>query len=112
VAALKFAREHPIIKRTAQFEPELLIQTALANDSALLRVGANLMADAFRWAQENGRAINLNPESAGDTAARLFASFVLLPGGSNNLTDDKSARKYAKETLIPMFLNNSSSNSN
>jgi len=105
VAALKFAREHPVIKRTAQFEPELLIQTAMANDAALLRVGANLMSDAIRWAQENGKALNLEPESAGDTAARLFASFVLLPGGSNHIKDDESARKYAQDTLVPMFLN-------
>lgn len=104
VAALKFAREHPVIKRTAQFEPDMLIKTAMANDSALLRVGATLMAEAIRWAQEKGRATHLNAESTGDTAARLFASFVLLPGGSNHLTDDASARRYAKETLIPMLL--------
>lgn len=108
VAALKFAREHPIIKRTAQFEPDILITAALANDSALLRVGANLMTEAIRWAQERGRATHLNPESAGDTAARLFSSFVLLPGGSYHLANDNAARQYAKETLIPMLLGNSS----
>ncbi|MCG8609983.1 MAG: TetR/AcrR family transcriptional regulator [Pseudomonadales bacterium] len=104
VAAIRFAREHPVIARTVKYEPGTLITIALANDAALLRTGATFMADTIRWAQENGQAKHLDADTAGDVAARLFSSFVLLPGGHNNLHDDDATRQFATTTLVPMLL--------
>ena len=107
VAAIRFAREHPVIARTAQYEPGELIMIGRVNNSALLQVGASFMANTIRWAQEKGRALHLDADSAGDLAARMFAAFVLIPGGYNQLTNDEAARDFAKKTFVPMFLGNS-----
>lgn len=103
VAAIRFAREHPIITRTAKYEPDTLIKAGLANNAALLTLGGKFMADTIRWAQSKNKALHLNANKAGDTAARLFASFILLPGGINHLKDDRSARKYANDIFVPML---------
>ena len=103
VAAHRFAREHPLIARTAEFEPGKLVEAGLANDAALLTLGGEFMAEAIRWAQAKGELSHLDPRSAGDTLARLFASFVLMPGKLNDLGSDDAARRYADTTLIPML---------
>ncbi|MCG8670708.1 MAG: TetR/AcrR family transcriptional regulator [Pseudomonadales bacterium] len=103
VAAIGFAREHPVISRTATYEPASLIKAGMANNAALLTLGGKFMADTIRWAQSKNKALHLNADRAGDTAARLFASFVLLPGGINHLKDDRAARKYAKDIFVPMI---------
>ncbi len=103
-AAIRLAREHPIIARTARHEPEALVAAGLADDAALLRIGAAFMAAAVRHAQRQGRALHLDPDAAGETAARLFAAFVLLPAGGINLHDDDATRAYARDTLVPMLL--------
>lgn len=103
VAAIRFARKHPVISHTAEHEPGMLIKAGMANNAALLSLGAKFMADTIRWAQSKNKATHLNANKAGDTAARLFASFVLLPGGINHLKTDQSARKYAREVFVPML---------
>lgn len=102
--ALRLAREHPIIDRAARHEPEALVAAGLAEDARLLRIGAAFMSAAFRDARRRGRALHVDPDDAGETAARLFASFVLLPGGRLDLRDDDSARAFARRTLVPMLL--------
>ena len=109
VAAIRFAREHPVIARTAEFEPGMLVRAGLANNAAMLSLGARFMADTIRWAQSKNKATHLNANKAGDTAARLFASFVLMPGGINHLKNDQAARKYAREIFVPLFFGPSSS---
>jgi len=52
----------------------------------------------------SGRALHLDPDSAGETAARLFAAIILLPGGIVDLSSEDAARSYARSTLVPMFL--------
>ncbi|SDW29126.1 TetR/AcrR family transcriptional regulator [Marinobacter mobilis] len=104
VAAMRFAREHPVISRTTQYEPGSLIFAARANDHSLLRLGAGFMANTIRWAQSKGLGTHLDADAAGDIAARLFSSFVLLPGGHNALNDDESTRQFALSTLAPMLL--------
>lgn len=103
-AAIRLAREHPIIARTARHEPEALIAAGLADDAALLRIGAAFVAESLRQAQDEGRAQHLDADIAGETAVRLFAAFVLLPGGGIDLHDDQSARAYARDTFVPMLL--------
>jgi len=104
VAALQIAREHPLIARTARHEPAALIQAGLADDAALLRIGGAFMSAAICNAQAHGRAEHLDPDQAGETAARMFAAFVLLPGGIIDLHDNEAARIYARRTWVPMLL--------
>lgn len=103
VAAIEFAREHPLISRIATYEPDMLIKAGMANNAALLSLGGKFMANTIRWAQSKNQAVHLDANRAGDTTARLFASFILMPGGINHLKTNALARKYAKKTLVPML---------
>ena len=104
VESLCYARSHPLMMRAAQVEPESVIAAALADDAALLRIGATFMAGAVRDAQRSRGVAHVDPDQAGETLARLFASFVLLPGGSLDPTDESLMRDYARRTLIPMVI--------
>lgn len=105
VAAVRYANAHPLVRRAAELEPETLIAAGLADDARLLRIGADVLAAEIRTAQAEGLALHLtDPDQAGETLARLFASFVLLPGGAIDLADEDAMRSYARNTLVPMLL--------
>ena len=104
VAAIRIARVHPVISRTALLEPGELIAAGLADDAALLRLGSVFMAAAVRQLQADGVALHLDPDEAGETLARLFSSFVLIPGRHViDLGTDQSTRDYVRRTLGPMI---------
>ena len=104
LAALRYARTHPLMLRAAQIEPEAVIAAGLADDAALLRIGAVFLAGAIRDAQRARGARHEDPDQAGETLARLFASFILLPGGQLDHTNEALMRDYARSTLVPMLL--------
>ena len=104
VAALRYAAEHPLIRRAAEHEPESLIAAGMADDARLLRIATDFLAGEFRALQADGLAPGLDPQEAGETVARLFASFVLLPGGALDPTDEAAMRRYARRTLAPMVI--------
>jgi TetR/AcrR family transcriptional repressor of uid operon len=111
VASIRLAREHPIISRVASVEPEQLVAAGLADGGALLRLGSGFVAAGIRAAQSRGRATHLDADEAGETIARLFAAFVLLPvTQAIDLSTDASARAYASRTLGPMTFGSTTSN--
>lgn len=104
VTSIRLAREHPVISRTARLEPGELIAAGLADDSALLRLGSNLVAAVITEAKEHGYAAHLDPGETGQTLAMLFAACVLLPSNQGvDLRTDESTRAYAQRTLAPMI---------
>lgn len=104
-AALRLAEAHPVIRRTAEHEPQDLIAAGLADDAALLRMGSAFAAAGVRRLQANGRATHLDADAVGETMARLFASFVLLPAQhAIDVRTQDGARSYARRTLVPLLL--------
>ncbi|MBU2074069.1 MAG: TetR/AcrR family transcriptional regulator [Actinobacteria bacterium] len=104
-AALRLAEAHPVVRRTAQHEPQDLIAAGLADDAALLRLGSTFAATGVRRLQDAGRATHLDPDAVGETMARLFASFVLLPAQhAIDVRTQAGARDYARRTLVPLLL--------
>lgn len=104
LAALQYAREHPLIQRAAQHEPQSLISAGMADDARLLRIATEFLAAQIRRLQGDGLAGSVDADEAGETLARLFASFVLLPIGPMKVTDEAAMRTYARRTLAPMVL--------
>ncbi|WP_084527617.1 TetR/AcrR family transcriptional regulator [Nocardioides dokdonensis] len=104
-AALRLAEAHPVIRRTAEHEPQDLIAAGLADDAALLRMGSAFAAAGVRRLQADGRATHLDADAVGETMARLFASFVLLPAQhAIDVRTQDGARAYARRTLVPLLL--------
>jgi AcrR family transcriptional regulator len=103
-AAIRVAREHPVIARTATHEPGSLVEAGLADGAALLELGSGVAEGLIRTAQGRGQATHLDAGQAGQTLARLFAACVLLSAaGGLDLSTDDSARDYARRTLVPMI---------
>lgn len=103
VAAIRIARDHPVISRTARHEPGELIAAGVADDAALLKLGSALVADCVRALQDEGVALHVDADEAGETLARLFAAFVLVPSRHViDLSSDESTRGYLRRTLAPM----------
>lgn len=104
VAAIRIAREHPLIQRLVQHEPGTLLAAGSADSGALLLLGSQFVAGQIRAGQREGNATHLDADEMGETMARLFAILVLIPGRYGiNLSDDDHARVYAQRTLIPMI---------
>ena len=62
-------------------------------------------AAALRRLQDAGRATHLDPDAVGETMARLFASFVLLPAQhAIDVRTQAGARDYSRRTLVPLLL--------
>ncbi|WP_433654625.1 TetR/AcrR family transcriptional regulator [Nocardia sp. CA-128927] len=102
--ALHLTHSHPIVQRTARMEPQALIDAGLAGDAGMLRIVAHIIAADLADAQTQGVAQHVDAELAGETVARLLASFILLPGGAINLDDEPAVRRYIEGTLAPMVL--------
>lgn len=103
-AAIRMAREHPVISRTARLEPARLVAAGIADDAALLHLGSSVVAASIRHAQSLGQALHLDADQAGQTMAMLFAACVLLPTTQGiDLRSDESVRSYARRTLVPML---------
>lgn len=103
-AALRLAAAHPVIRRTAEFEPQNLIAAGLADDAALLRLSSTFAAAGVRNLQTHGQATHLDADAIGETVTRLFASFVLLPvQHAIDFRSEAGARSYAHRTLVPLL---------
>ena len=82
-----------------------LAAAGLADDAALLRMGSTFAATGVRRLQDAGRATHLDPDAVGETMARLFASFVLLPAQhAIDVRTQAGARDYSRRTLVPLLL--------
>ena len=102
MAAIRIAREHPLLERVAKLEPESLIAGIRANDGALLRFGAAFTAAGLRAASGGD---HVDPDQAGEILTRLFAAFILFPSMiAIDLRDDDSVRTFVRDTLAPMAL--------
>jgi AcrR family transcriptional regulator len=100
VAALGIADSHPLLKRAARFEPEVLL--ASFNDPedplfAMLRafVAAQISAAA-------GEKLRADPEEAAEILVRIGLSYLLIPGGIVDVTDEASARRLAETLIAPI----------
>ena len=75
------------------------------DDAALLRMGSTFAATGVRRLQDAGRATHLDPDAVGETMARLFASFVLLPAQhAIDVRTQEGARDYARRTLVSLLM--------
>jgi TetR/AcrR family transcriptional regulator, repressor for uid operon len=95
IAAVSFAREHPILRRAAQNEP-----APIADSVELLTMGSAFIANYI-----HGDA----PGTAGqqvrwvaDVFARLFFTYISMPPSDPDFADDAELRRFAHEVLTPM----------
>ena len=95
IAAVSFARAHPILRRAAQNDP-----APIADSVELLAMGSAFIANYIHGG-EPGRP----PQQVrwvADVFARLFFTYISMPPDDPDFGDDAELRRFAHQVLTPM----------
>lgn len=94
IAAVTFAREHPMLRRAGHVEP------APIDSAELLKMGSAFIANYI-----HGEAPGTPPRQVrwvADVFARLFITYISMPPDDPDFSDDAELRQFAHEVLTPM----------
>jgi TetR/AcrR family transcriptional regulator, repressor for uid operon len=94
IAAVTFAREHPMLRRAGHVEP------APIDAAELLKMGSAFIANYI-----HGEAPGKPPQEVrwvADVFARLFFTYISMPPTDPDFGDDSELRRFAHEVLTPM----------
>jgi TetR/AcrR family transcriptional regulator, repressor for uid operon len=94
IAAVTFAREHPMLRRAGHVEP------APIDSAELLKMGSAFIANYI-----HGDAEGKPPQKVrwvADVFARLFFTYTSMPPTDPDFGDDSELRRFAHEVLTPM----------
>ena len=95
IAAVTFAREHPMLRRAGQLEP-----TPIAGSVELLAMGSAFIANYIHG--EAPGTPSQRVRWVADVFARLFLTYISMPPTDPNFGDDAELRRFAHEVLTPM----------
>lgn len=98
VAAVSFAREHPMLGRTGQASS--LHPAPIADSVELLKMGSAFIANYI-----HGDEPGAPPQPVrwvADVFARLFFTYTSMPPSDPDFGDDAELRRFAHEVLTPM----------
>jgi TetR/AcrR family transcriptional regulator, repressor for uid operon len=94
IAAVTFAREHPMLRRAGHVEP------APIDAAELLKMGSAFIANYI-----HGDAPGRPPQRVrwvADVFARLFFTYISMPPNDPDFGDDAELRRFAHQVLTPM----------
>jgi len=95
IGAVRFAREHPILRRAAHAEP-----APIADSVKLLAMGSAFIANYI-----HGEPLGSPSQQVrwvADVFARLFFTYISMPPSDPDFADDAELRRFAHEVLTPM----------
>jgi AcrR family transcriptional regulator len=95
IAAVTFAREHPMLRRAGQLEP-----APIADSTELLTMGAAFIANYIHG--EAPGAPSQPVRWVADVFARLFFTYISMPPTDPDFGDDAELRRFAQQVLTPM----------
>ncbi|MDL4817296.1 TetR/AcrR family transcriptional regulator [Actinomadura opuntiae] len=100
VAAVTFARRHPLLQRLAFTAPGFPLEAVAANDAEVLSMGAAFIAREMHG--DRPGAPSREVRWVADTFARLFITYLGVPPADPDVTDDVQLRLFAEHVLTPM----------
>lgn len=94
-AAIRFAREHPVVRRVGTAEP-----AAIGDWAELMDMGAAFIANYIHGDADGqpGREVRW----VADVFARLFFTYISSPPSDPDVSDDEELRQFAHQVLTPM----------
>lgn len=95
IAAVSFAREHPILRRAGQNEP-----APIADSVELLKMGSAFIANYIHG--EGPGLPSQHVRWVADVFARLFFTYISMPPSDPDFADDAELGRFAHEVLTPM----------
>lgn len=102
VVGLRALREHPLLQRLLQTEPEDLLPYLTVNAGASLALGRRFIAEQIRSRAPQDEAQAVDPELIAELLTRLSQSLVLTPGGIP-VEDEARLRSFAQACLTPIL---------
>jgi AcrR family transcriptional regulator len=103
VVGLRALREHPLLQRLLQTEPEDLLPYLTVNAGASLAIGRRFIAAQIRDLEPADHAPGVDPDLIAELLTRLSQSLVLTPEGGIPLEDDARMRSFALACLAPLL---------
>jgi AcrR family transcriptional regulator len=100
IAAVEFARGHPLLRRAGQTEPGSLVEAVAADEARLLAVGSAFIARHIHG--DRPGTPSRSTRWVADVWARLFVTYVAVPPTDPDLGSDRQLRRFAQEVLAPM----------
>jgi TetR/AcrR family transcriptional regulator, repressor for uid operon len=94
IAAVTFAREHPMLRRAGHVEP------APIDSAELLKMGSAFIANYIHGDAPGGPPQKV--QWVADVFARLFFTYISMPPTDPDFGDDRELRRFAHEVLTPM----------
>ena len=95
IAAVSFAREHPILRRAGQTDP-----APIADSVELLTMGSAFIANYIHGDQPGTPSQQVR--WVADVFARLFFTYITMPPSDPDFGDDAELRRFAHKVLTPM----------
>ena len=95
IAAVTFARRHPMLRRAGQ--PE---SAPIAGSAELLEMGSAFIANYIHGEAPGSPAQPVR--WVADVFARLFFTYLSMPPTDPDFGDDAELRRFAREVLTPM----------
>ena len=95
IAAVRFAREHPMLRRAGQAEPAPIGQWTELLDMGAAFIANYIHGDADGQPSQSVRWV-------ADVFARLFFTYISMPPSDPDFGDDADLRRFADDVLTPM----------
>lgn len=102
VAALREMRQHPILSRLLETEPEELYHWAVGNGEAILALGRTFVVPRLQ-ALQPGTLSAEDVEVAAEMLVRLWTSVTITPGGVIPVDDDEQVARFLRRFIVPLF---------
>jgi len=103
VVSIRLTREHPLLRRLVQFEPESVLTALTKEGGSLFAVARTYTAERMAEAQRAGvLSEEVDVEEASELLVRLAVSFALLPDSMLPLDDEMRLREIAERMLAPI----------
>lgn len=101
VAAMRFARTHPLLRRVADTDPGSVLAAAAARDRQVLGLGRDFIAAQITQSRPDAdpRAVR----RTADLIARLFLTYVAMPPDDPDPRDEAELRAFARDVLAPVI---------
>jgi AcrR family transcriptional regulator len=104
VAALRIAREHPLLRRLVRHEPAAILEVLNSADDRTLAMVRAFLAEEVRTGQRAGTLRAGDPEAAAELLFRIGLSFLLMPRSVIEIDDDETAAEVARTLIAPIVV--------
>ncbi len=101
--SLRLTREHPLLSRLIQLEPEMVLAALTKDGGALFAIARTYAAERLRESQRAGQLGDIEVNEAAELLVRLGVSFALIPESILPLEDEERVRGLARRLLAPIL---------